>query len=146
MCVFRDWGWWGFGGKEGKVSRVGDTGIGGEAGGWVLTGAHVDFKGAHAVVSGRTVEQALPVLPHPLSPQKQEELGLAVHTAVVPGAHRAAFTDGVASIASCRTNTDKVINKTEGNAARVTQELKELSMCVYIFISRFKWCFAHQLL
>lgn len=51
--------------------------------------------------------KTFPILPHPLSPQKQEEFGLAVHTAVVPGAHRAAFTDGVRSIASCRTNTEE---------------------------------------
>lgn len=68
-----------------------------------LTGAHVEFGAAHAVVSGWTVVKALPILPHPLSPKKQEEFGLAVYTAVVPGAHRAAFTDGVRSIASCRT-------------------------------------------
>lgn len=69
-----------------------------------LTGAHVEFGAAHAVVSGWTVMKTLPVLPHPLPPQKQEEFGLAVYTAVVPGAHRAAFTDGVRSIASCRKN------------------------------------------
>lgn len=46
--------------------------------------------------------KTLPVLPHPLPPQKQEQFGLAVHTAVIPGAHRAAFTDGVRTIASCR--------------------------------------------
>lgn len=67
-----------------------------------LTGAHVEFGGSHAVVSDRTVVKTLPVLPHPLPPQKQEEFGLAVYTAVVPGAHCAAFTDGVRSIASCR--------------------------------------------
>lgn len=44
--------------------------------------------------------KTLPVLPHPFPPQKQEEFGLAVYTAVVSGAHRAAFTDGVRSIAS----------------------------------------------
>lgn len=52
-----------------------------------LTGAHVELWAAHAVVSGRTVVKTLPILPHPLPPQKQEELGLAVHTAVVSGAH-----------------------------------------------------------
>lgn len=46
--------------------------------------------------------KTLPILPHPLPPQKQEQFGLAVHTAVIPGAHRAAFTDGVRTIASCR--------------------------------------------
>lgn len=69
-----------------------------------LTGAHVELRAAHAVVSGWTVVKTLPVLPHPLPPQKQEEFGLAVYTAIVSGAHRAAFTDGVRSIASCRTN------------------------------------------
>lgn len=68
-----------------------------------LTGAHVEFGAAHAVVSSWTVVKTLPVLPHPLPPQEQKEFGLAVYTAVVPGAHRAAFTDGVRSIASCRT-------------------------------------------
>lgn len=72
-----------------------------------LTGAHVEFGAAHAVVSGWTVVKTFPVLPHPLPPQKQEEFGLAVYTAVVPGAHGAAFTDGVRSIASCRTNTEE---------------------------------------
>lgn len=46
--------------------------------------------------------KTLPVLPHPLPPQKQEQFRLAVHAAVIPGAHRAAFADGVRSIASCR--------------------------------------------
>lgn len=72
-----------------------------------LTGAHVEFRAAHAVVSGRAVVQTLPVLPHPFSSQKEEEFGLAVYTAVVPGAHWAAFTDGVGSIASCRTSTEE---------------------------------------
>lgn len=62
-------------------------------------GAHVEFGASHAVVSGRTVVKTLPVLPHPLPPQEQEEFGLAVHAAVIPGAHRAAFADGVRSIA-----------------------------------------------
>lgn len=51
--------------------------------------------------------ETLPILPHPLPPQEQEELGLAVYTAVVSGAHWAAFTDGVRSIASCRRNTQE---------------------------------------
>lgn len=66
--------------------------------------------------------KTLPVLPHPLPPQKQEEFGLAVYTAVVPGAHRAAFTDGVRSIARCRTNTGEetaeVISRMELNTWR----------------------------
>lgn len=49
--------------------------------------------------------ETFPVLPHPLPPQEQEEFGLAVYTAVVSGAHGAAFTDGVRSIASCGRNT-----------------------------------------
>lgn len=53
----------------------------------VLTGAHVDFRAANAVVSGRTVVKTLAVLPHPLPSQEQEEFGLAVHAAVIPGAH-----------------------------------------------------------
>lgn len=44
--------------------------------------------------------KTFPVLPHPLPPQEQKEFGLAVHTAVVSGAHRAAFTNGIRSIAS----------------------------------------------
>lgn len=68
-----------------------------------LTGAHIDFWAAHAVVPSWTVVKTLPVLPHPLSPQKQEEFGLAFYTAIIPGAHRAAFTDGICSIASCKT-------------------------------------------
>lgn len=44
--------------------------------------------------------ETLAILPHPLPPQEQEELGLAVHTPVVLGTHRAAFTDGISSIAS----------------------------------------------
>lgn len=52
-----------------------------------LTGAHVEFRGSHAVVPGWTVVKTLPILPHPLPPQKQEELGLAVYAAVVSGAH-----------------------------------------------------------
>lgn len=76
-----------------------------------LTGAHVEFGAAHAVVSGRTVVETLPVLPHPLPPQKQEELGLAVYTAVVPGAHRAALADGVRAIARCRTDTGEKRSK-----------------------------------
>lgn len=61
--------------------------------------AHVDLRAPHAVVPGRTVLQTLPVLPHPLAPQEQEEFGLAVNTAIVSGAHRAAFTDWIRSIA-----------------------------------------------
>lgn len=49
--------------------------------------------------------ETFPVLPHPLPPQEQEEFGLAVYAAVVPGAHGAAFTDRVGSIASCGRNT-----------------------------------------
>lgn len=104
--------------KGGESQRWG--GVRGRLGG--LTGAHVEFRAAHAVVSGWTVVKTLPVLSHPLPPQKQEEFGLAVYTAVVPGAHRAAFTDGVRSIASCRTNTEeqtaKVISKMELNTER----------------------------
>lgn len=68
---------------------------------WRLTRAHVELWTAHAVVSDWTVVETLPILPHPLPPQKQEEFWLAVHTPIVSGAHRAAFTDGVRSIASC---------------------------------------------
>lgn len=63
-------------------------------------GAHVDFRSAHSVVSSWTVVKTLPILPHPLPPQEQEEFGLTIYAAIVPGAHRAAFTDGVGSIAS----------------------------------------------
>lgn len=82
-----------------------------------LTGAHVEFRAAHAVISGRTVVKTLPILPHPLTSQEKEEFGLAVYAAVVLGAHRAALTDGVGSIASCRINTEEktaaLINGTE---------------------------------
>lgn len=46
-------------------------------------GAHVDVCPSHAVESRRTGVETLAVLPHPLPPQEQEELGLAVHTAVI---------------------------------------------------------------
>lgn len=72
-----------------------------------LTGANVELWAAYAVVSGWTVVETLPILPHPLPPQEQEEFGLAVYTAVVSGAHWAAFTDGVRSIASCKRNTQE---------------------------------------
>lgn len=62
-------------------------------------GAHVDLGAPHAVVAGRTVLQTLAVLPHPLAPQEQKEFGLAGYAAVVSGAHRAAFTDRIRSIA-----------------------------------------------
>ena len=45
--------------------------------------------------------EALAVLTHPLPPQEQEELGLAVHAAVVLGAHGAALADRVGPIAGC---------------------------------------------
>lgn len=44
--------------------------------GWVslqeydLTGAHVDFWVAHAIVSSWTIMKTFPVLSHPLPPQK----------------------------------------------------------------------------
>lgn len=76
-------------------------------GGRRLTGANVELWAAYAVVSSWTVVETLPVLPHPLPPQEQEEFGLAVYTAVVSGAHWAAFTDGVRSIASCKRNTQE---------------------------------------
>ena len=95
--------------KERKkvVGGVGGVGVEGgqERAGGPPTGAHVDLGAAHAVVPGWAVVEALAVLPHALPPQEQEELGLAAHTAVVPGAHRAAFTHGVGSITSCKTHT-----------------------------------------
>lgn len=89
------------GGKEPWGTRRVKT----RKGGRILTGANVELWTAYAIVSGWTVVETLPVLPHPLPPQEQEEFGLAVYTAVVSGAHWAAFTDGVRSIASCRRNT-----------------------------------------
>jgi hypothetical protein len=70
-----------------------------------LTGARVDLRSSNAIVSRRTCVETLAVLPHPLPPQEQEELGLAVHAAIVLGAHRAALADGVHTIASCRRET-----------------------------------------
>lgn len=145
MCV---WGRWGVGGKRrGESQRCGR--LRGRGGG--LTGAHVEFRAAHAVVSGWTVVKTLPVLPHPLPPQKQEEFGLAVYTAVVSGAHRAAFTDGVRSIASCRTNTEeyiaKVINTMEVDTYSCQYaSTKVLVECLNSILNPSTWGCLHQLL
>lgn len=62
--------------------------------------ADVEFWGPQSVVSRRTGVEALPILPHPLPPQEQEQLWLAVEAPVILGANRAAFANGVRSIAS----------------------------------------------
>lgn len=85
-----------------------------------LTGANVELWAAYAVVAGWTVVETFPVLPHPLPPQKQEEFGLAVHAAVVSGAHGAAFTDGVRSIASCGRKTRGVSRMVKISKKRVS--------------------------
>lgn len=84
-----------------RKERAGDGGLK-EVG---LTGACVDLRSSNTIVSRRTCVETLAVLPHPLPPQEQEKLGLAVHAAIVLGAHRAALADGVHSIASCRRET-----------------------------------------
>lgn len=64
------------------------------------TGADVEVGGPEAVVASWAGMETLPVLPHALSPQEKEQLGLTGEAAIVLGADGAAFADGVRAIAS----------------------------------------------